>query len=287
MAIRFPLTSFSLKIIVIHLSIFSIALKYAKTEEDTQTTPTLMTTPPPSPTNRVRKTHVEPDTTEYPPPLTFYMHDILGGSNPSERIMNGIIVNTQQTTNIPFSKPNNKIFPTKGSIPIFDTSISTDGSPSSKTIIKNIDKNKVVIDSNSNSLPYVTPNQLPLGATLEKLLFGRITVIDDEITKGYELNSDVIGKVQGFHLVSSLDGSSQTMAFTALFGDESHDDDDAINFFGVHRMATHESYIAVVGGTGRYENARGYAKIETLQLPYQHRSTNNGMETLFQITVYL
>lgn len=265
MAIKFSFTSFSLKIIVIHLSLFSITLKYAKTEEDTQTKP-------------------HADTTEYPPPLTFYMHDILGGSNPSERIMNGIIVNTQQTTNIPFSKPNNKIFPNKGSIPIFDTSISTtNGSPSSKTIIKNIDKNKVVIDSNSNSLPYVTPNRLPLGATLQKLLFGRITVIDDEITKGYELNSDVIGKVQGFHLVSSLDGSSQTMAFTALFGDESHDDDDAINFFGVHRMATHESYIAVVGGTGKYENARGYAKIETLQ----HKSTNNGMETLFQITVYL
>ncbi|PNX75005.1 disease resistance response/dirigent-like protein [Trifolium pratense] len=154
-------------------------------------------------------------------------------------------------------------------------------------MIKNIDKNKVIIDSsNSNSLPYVTPNHLPLGATLEKLLFGRITVIDDEITKGYELNSEVIGKVQGFHLVSSLDGSSQTMAFTALFGNETHEDDDAINFFGVHRMATHESYISVVGGIGKYENARGYAKIETLQLPYEDRNTN-GMETIFQITVYL
>ncbi|XP_058768110.1 dirigent protein 24-like [Vicia villosa] len=263
MAIKFTFTSFSLKnIIVLHLSLLSINLKYVKTKENLS------------------------------PPLTFFMHDILGGSNPSERIMNGIIVNTQQTTNLPFSKPNNRIFPTKGSIPIFDTSISTNGFSSSTTMIKNIDKNKVVIDtstnSNSNSLPYVTRNRIPLGATLEKLLFGRITVIDDEITKGYELNSDVIGKVQGFHLVSSLDGSSQTMAFVALFGDEGHEDDDAISFFGVHRMATHESYIAVVGGSGKYENARGCAKIETLQIPYdQHKSTNNGMETIFQITVYL
>ncbi|CAL5211363.1 unnamed protein product [Lathyrus oleraceus] len=263
MAIRFILISFSLKnIIVLHLSLLTINLRYVKTKE----------------------THA--------PPLTFFMHDILGGSNPSERIMNGIIVNTQQTTNLPFSKPNNRIFPTKGSIPIFDTSISTNGFPSSIPMIKNIDKNKVVIDtstnSNSNSLPYVTRNRIPLGATLEKLLFGRITVIDDEITKGYELNSDVIGKVQGFHLVSSLDGSSQTMAFVALFGDEGHEDDDAISFFGVHRMATHESYVAVVGGTGKYENARGYAKIETLQLHYdQHNSISNGMETLFQITVFL
>jgi hypothetical protein len=219
------------------------------------------------------------------------MHDILGGSKPSERIVNGIIVNTQQTTNIPFSKPNNRKFPIKGSIPIFDTSISTNyisPSTSSTTMIKNIDKNKVVIDSNSNSLPYVTPDHLPLGATLEKLLFGRITVIDDEITKGYELNSDVIGKVQGFHLASSLDGSSQTMAFTALFGNETHEDDDAISFFGVHRLATHESYISVVGGIGKYVNARGYAKIETLRLPIPYEDKNtNGMETVFQITVYL
>lgn len=266
MAIKFTFTSFSLKdIIVLHFSLLSITLRCVKTKEN------------------------------HAPPLTFFMHDILGGSNPSERIMNGIIVNTQQTTNLPFSKPNNRIFPTKGSIPIFDTSISTNSFSSSTTMIKNIDKNKVFIDtstnsnSNSNSLPYVTRNRIPLGATLEKLLFGRITVIDDEITKGYELNSDVIGKVQGFHLVSSLDGSSQTMAFVALFGnDEGHEDDDAISFFGVHRMATHESYIAVVGGSGKYENARGYAKIETLQIPYdQHKSTNNGMETIFQITVYL
>ncbi|CAK8575978.1 unnamed protein product [Lathyrus sativus] len=262
MATRFTLTSFSLKnIIVLHLSVLSINLRYIKTEEN------------------------------HAPQLTFFMHDILGGSNPSERIMNGIIVNTQQTTNLPFSKPNNRILPTKGSIPIFYTSISTNGFPSSTPMIKNIDKNKEVIDTStkSNSLPYVIRNRIPLGATLGNLLFGRITVIDDEITKGYEyLNSDVIGKVQGFHLVCSLDGSSQTMAFVALFGDEGHEDDDAISFFGVHRMATHESYIAVVGGTGKYENARGHAKIETLQLHYdQHNSISNGMETVFQITVFL
>ncbi|CAI8602567.1 unnamed protein product [Vicia faba] len=191
------------------------------------------------------------------------MHDILGGLNPSERIMNGIIVNTQPTTNLPFSKPNNRLFPTKGSIPIFDTSIML------------------------TLTHFLTRNQIPIGATLEKLLFGRITVINDEITKGCELNSEIIGKAQGFHLVSSLDRSSQTMAFIALFGDEGHEDDDAISFFGVHRMVTHESYIVVVGGSGKYENARGYAKIETLHLHYDQHKSTNGMETLFQITVYL
>lgn len=241
--VSIPQTSFSLKVITLHLFLFGTTLTYAKTQ-----------------------------------PLTFFMHDILGGSTPSERIVNGITVT--QTTNLPFSKPNNKVFPIKGSIPIIDTSTA---SPTT-TVIRNIDKNKVVVIE-TNSLPYVTRNQLPLGATLENLLFGRITVIDDEITKGYELGSEVIGKAQGFHLASSLDGSSVTMAFTALFVDHEGYEDDAINFFGVHRTATRESCIAVVGGTGKYENVRGYAKIETVHLPNQHPT--NGVEQVFQITVYL
>ncbi|MED6158522.1 hypothetical protein PIB30_033451 [Stylosanthes scabra] len=175
------------------------------------------------------------------------MHDILGGSTPSERIVSGVITNTQ-TTKIPFSKPNNRILPMKGSIPIADTSSSSiyaSPTTSTTTVVKDIGKNKVSI-AKSNQLP---PN----------LLFGRITVIDDEITKGLELGSEVIGKAQGFHLATSLDGSSRTMAFTAIFRNEKDDEEeeDGVSFFGVHRTAAAESHLAVVGGTGKYGNAKG------------------------------
>lgn len=268
MAKKLPLTSFSLRVIFLHyLSLFAITLRHVKTDTSAS---------------------------KFPQQFTFFMHDILGGSTPSERIVSGVIVDTTtQTSNnlLPFSKPNNRVFPIKGAIPIVDTTnVIINGSPtttSTMVMIRNIDKNRVVIGR--DSLPYVTPNQLPPGATLGNLLFGRITVIDDEITKGHDLGSEVIGKAQGFHLASSLDGSSRTMAFTALLVSESEggrDEDDAVSFFGVHRTATPESYIAVVGGTGKYEDARGYAKIETVQLPNQH-PTNNGLETLLRITVYL
>ncbi|CAL0334071.1 unnamed protein product [Lupinus luteus] len=193
------------------------------------------------------------------------MHNNLGGLAPSGRIVAGIIANSQ-TTNLPFSKPNNRVLPIKGSVPLVDMSI--DIYPGSFTS---------------------TSNQLPLGATLGNVLFGRITVIDDEITQGREFGSGVIGKAQGFHLASSLDGSSQTMAFTALFGNEEHEEEDAISFFGVHHTVelAHESFIAVVGGTGKYENAKGYAKLETLHLSDDQHKTNYGVETLLQITVYL
>ncbi|KAK7262405.1 hypothetical protein RJT34_29978 [Clitoria ternatea] len=248
------LTSFSLRtIVVLHLSLFSITLRHAKTEKITRSS--------------------SPNTSASNITLTFFMHDILGGSSPSERIVAGTIVNTQ-TPNLPFSKPNNRVFPFKGGIPLVDTSIGTNNIPKSTMVVKNIEKNKVIIEK--NSLPY---------ETLENFLFGRITVIDDEITEGRDLGSMVIGKAQGFHLASSLDGSSRTMAFTAWFHSDDHDEEDGINFFGVHRTATHESYIAVVGGTGKYGNAKGYAKIETFNLPEQH--TTNGVETLLQIIVYI
>ncbi|TKY67303.1 Dirigent protein 9 [Spatholobus suberectus] len=248
MAKRLTFTYFPLKAIILHLSLFGITLRHMVLAEGGALVATTSTTPT----------------------ITFFMHDILGGSAPSERIVAGTIVNTQ-ASNLPFSKPINRVFPFKGGIPLVDTSTRTN--PTHTTAIKNIDKNKVVIDRNS------------LGATLEKFLFGRITVIDDEITKGHELGSEVIGKAQGFHLASSLDGSSRTMAFTVLLGREGRDEEDAISFFGVHRTAAQESHIAVVGGTGKYDNAKGYAKIETLLSPEQH--TTNGVETRLQITVYI
>lgn len=187
------------------------------------------------------------------PTFSFFMHDIFGGSAPSVRIVAGIIANinsnTQNQVNgnrIPFSKPNGN---------------------------KNLIPNGQLPQGNSN--------------TLKKLLFGTITVIDDELTEGHELGSSIIGKAQGFYLASSMDGTSHTMAFTAMFHDGDDDDDeyDAISFFGVHRTVTVESPIAVVGGTGKYENAQGYAIIETLHHTNQH--TTDGIDTLLQFSVYL
>lgn len=103
---------------------------------------------------------------------------ILGGSAPSKRIVAVSILNTQ-STNLPSQNPNNRVFPFKGAMPLVDTSIGT--CPTHQhhgdKKKKNIDKNKVTIDG--NSLPYVTPNQLPL--TPGKFLFGRITVIDKKV----------------------------------------------------------------------------------------------------------
>ncbi|KAL6980462.1 hypothetical protein U1Q18_022100 [Sarracenia purpurea var. burkii] len=233
------------------------------------------------------------------PPLSFFMHDILGGTHPSGRVVTGIVANSD-VNNLPFSKPNSQVFPVNGGVPLNSVTgvinnnnapflVGLNGSPAS-TILQNSGGNNVVSGSGgNNNLPFVSAGQLPTGLTLQQLMFGSITVVDNELTEGHELGSSVLGKAQGFYLASSLDGTSHTLVLTALFhdGDQHEHDhvDNTISFFGIHRTGSPESQIAIVGGTGKYEDAKGYATIETLHQQDQH--TTDGVETITQFSVYL
>ncbi|VVA20775.1 PREDICTED: dirigent [Prunus dulcis] len=114
-------------------------------------------------------------------------------------------------------------------------------------------------------------------------MFGTLTVFDDELTEGHELGSGLLGKAQGFYVASSEDGSSQTIAFTAMF--QSGGYADSLTFFGVHRVAASESHLAVMGGTGKYLNAKGYALVKTIPATNQHNT--DGVDTVLQFTAYL
>ncbi|XWS75045.1 hypothetical protein CRYUN_Cryun01aG0051500 [Craigia yunnanensis] len=230
------------------------------------------------------------------PVLSFFMHDILGGSHPSARVVTGIIANSE-ISGIPFSKTNNDLFPLQGAAPLLNgDNINNLINPTNvpfltgltgaqtNAVLQNTGNNNNVL--NGNSQPFVTAGQLPPGS-LQRLMFGSITVIDDELTEAHELGSAVLGKAQGFYLASSLDGTSQTIALTVLLhgGEHGHEIEDAISFFGVHRTVSPESQIAVVGGTGKYENARGYATVETLHQEDQH--ITDGVDTILHFNVYL
>ncbi|KAF2295950.1 hypothetical protein GH714_035298 [Hevea brasiliensis] len=231
-------------------------------------------------------------------PLSFFMHDILGGTHPSVRVVTGIIARTD-INGIPFSVPNNNFFPLQGGTPLpnvnnINNFINPNTAPlitglnpgvQSNTVLQNSGNNNNVV--NGNNQPFVTAGQIPSGSTLQKIMFGSITVIDDELTEGHELGSTVLGRAQGFYLASSLDGTSHTMALTVLLHAENNRGiaEDSISFFGVHRTASPESQIAVIGGTGKYENAKGYATVETLPQVDQH--TTDGVDTVMHFTVHL
>ncbi|KAJ7975876.1 Dirigent protein [Quillaja saponaria] len=228
------------------------------------------------------------------PPLSFFMHDILGGLHPSARVVAGIVASTD-VNGLPFSKLNNNLFPITGGVPLANPQISgiinNDNLPflaglngaQTSTVVQNSGSNNVV--NGDNNQPFVSAGQLPSGFTLQKLMFGSITVVDDELTEGHELGSAVIGRAQGFYLASSLDGTSQSIVLTILLHNDDHNHDeveDTISFFGVHRAVSQESQIAVIGGTGKYENVKGYATVETLHQEDQHTTDGVGHHPAFQ-----
>ncbi|KAE8669231.1 Dirigent protein 9 [Hibiscus syriacus] len=238
------------------------------------------------------------------PILSFFMHDILGGSHPSARVVTGVIANSD-INGIPFSKTNNDLFPVEGAAPLltganvnninnFNNLINPNNVPflsgltgaQTSAILQNTGDNDNVL--NSGSQPFVTAGNLPPG-TLQRLMFGTITVIDDELTEAHELGSTVLGRAQGFYLASSLDGNSQTIALTVMLhgGEHGHTEiEDTISFFGVHRTVSPESQIAVVGGTGKYEHAKGYATVETL-IHQEDQHITDGVDTILHFDVYL
>lgn len=224
-------------------------------------------------------------------PLVFFMHDILGGSNPSARAVTGIVTNSAVNGQVPFAKPNGANIPINTGVPQDNNNnglINNNNIP----FLTGLSGNTAPVLNNNNNnqfngaftnLAVLNGGQLPGGAILQKLMFGTLTVIDDELTEGHELGSGLVGKAQGFYIASSVDGTSQTLAFTVMFEHGGYE--DTISFFGVHRTAVSESQIAVMGGTGKFVNAKGFATIKTFSANTQHET--DGFETLVQFTVYL
>lgn len=223
--------------------------------------------------------------------LAFFMHDILGGTNPSARAVTGAVNNPALNGQLPFAKPNGAVLSVGNGVPQSNGNsglINNNNLPfliglggATSPLLQNSNGGNNF--NGASSLPSVNAGQLPSGVSVQQLMFGTMTVIDDELTEGHELGSGLIGKAQGFYVVSSEDGNSQTMAFTTMFQEGHYV--DSLSFFGVHRTAVSESHLAIMGGTGKYVNAKGYANVKTL--PGTNQQETDGVQTLLQFTVYI
>ncbi|KAL1343277.1 hypothetical protein HN51_029695 [Arachis hypogaea] len=166
--------------------------------------------------------------------ITFLMRDILNNvtySRPPKKP-----ATTKVTGQLPFQKPLG-LFPPNGAIPIPQSTQQT-----------------LALSNFGFSFP--------TRATLQELEFGSVTSIDEELLQvGAELEK--LGQVQGVYVASSGDRTSHMMAITARFlkGDEYQ---DGLTIFGVHRTDVLESHVAVIGGTGKYNGANGYAAVKVV-----------------------
>ncbi|KAE9621204.1 hypothetical protein Lal_00035549 [Lupinus albus] len=215
------------------------------------------------------------------PIIELYMHDILGGSNPTARPVTGLLGNIY-SGQVPFATPVGFKTP-QGAIPIpnangaIPTVNGVTGIPLGTGLAGTTFAGNSGNNNNQNNV------QLQLGPDGLGLGFGTITVIDDILTSQPELGSQIVGKAQGVYVASSADGSRQMMAFTALF--EGGEYGDSLNFYGLYKIGSTMSHLSVIGGTGKFKNAKGFAELRGLIPPGQ--IATDGAETLLRITVHL
>ncbi|KAJ7979718.1 Dirigent protein [Quillaja saponaria] len=212
------------------------------------------------------------------PILELYMHDILGGSNPTARPITGLLGNIY-SGQVPFATPIGFIPPQGGvAIPNANGALPTanglNGIPLGTGLAGTTFAGKS--GNNPNGDPQTLgPDGLGLG-------FGTITVIDDVLTTAPDFGSQTIGKAQGVYAASSADGTRQMIAFTAMF--EGGEYGDTLNFYGIYKIGGSVSHLSVTGGTGKFKHASGLAEVRPLVPPGQH--TADGA-TLLRITVHL
>lgn len=104
----------------------------------------------------------------------------------------------------------------------------------------------------------------PTRAAFQELEFGSVTPIDEDLLveggDGDELKK--LGKAQGVYVASEEDGSSHMVAMTVSF--VKGEFEDGLRLFGVHKSDVFESHVAVIGGTGKYYGANGYAVVKVV-----------------------
>ncbi|KAJ7975877.1 Dirigent protein [Quillaja saponaria] len=170
--------------------------------------------------------------------ITFFMQNVLNNSQLPLKPTTTKIIGPQ----IPFPKPLGFFPPTRG-IPLPQSSIN----PTIPATTQTLDLSNIGLSFPTSQIP------------LEELEFGMVTSVEEELFDG---SRNIVGKAEGVYVASSENGSSHMMAITASFVKDEYK--NGLKFFGVHRTDALESHVAVIGGTGRYHGANGYASIKAV-----------------------
>ncbi|OEL13681.1 hypothetical protein BAE44_0025299 [Dichanthelium oligosanthes] len=109
---------------------------------------------------------------------------------------------------------------------------------------------------------------------------GTMTVVDEELRGRKEFGLPLEGRLQGVLVTSLADNSSHMVAVKASFAGDGAD--DSIRFFGVRRD-DQESHIAVVGGTGRYSGATGFAIVRAADAPETGGNVSSSRALSFSV----
>ncbi|XP_075518360.1 dirigent protein 4-like [Primulina tabacum] len=101
--------------------------------------------------------------------------------------------------------------------------------------------------------------------------FGTLFAIDDPLTEGPELTSELIGNARGMYLSSSQDKFLTLAMYVDLGFTTGKFKGSSISVFSRNPITEKHRELAVVGGRGRFRMARGFIEVNTYFL-----NTTNG-----------
>lgn len=92
--------------------------------------------------------------------------------------------------------------------------------------------------------------------------FGDVTMIDDALTEGPDRASKLIGRAQGFYAAASQEGVAFLMAMNYYFVEGAYNG-STLALLGRNNVMSATREMAIVGGSGYFRLARGYAVAKT------------------------
>ncbi|KAJ0969024.1 hypothetical protein J5N97_021920 [Dioscorea zingiberensis] len=111
--------------------------------------------------------------------------------------------------------------------------------------------------------------------------FGSVFAIDDPITDGPDLDSQVIGNAQGLYV--SSDQNKLSLVLFVDFGFTTGEfNGSSISVFSRNPVLEVDRELAVVGGRGKFRLARGFANLRT----YSLNGTNGDAIIEYNVTVF-
>lgn len=95
-------------------------------------------------------------------------------------------------------------------------------------------------------------------------MFGFLSMIDDPLTEGPELNSKLVGKAQGFYGSASQEENGLIVIMNFVFMEGKYNG-STLTILGRNKVFLPEREMPVIGGSGLFRFARGYVKARTIK----------------------
>lgn len=95
-------------------------------------------------------------------------------------------------------------------------------------------------------------------------MFGFLSMIDDPLTEGPELNSKLVGKAQGFYGSASQEENGLIVIMNFVFMEGKYNG-STLTILGRNKVFLPVREMPVIGGSGFFRFARGYVKARTIK----------------------